>query len=117
MSLSWLGQSHSTNLIIETTRFQSKYSTSSEKLKVKKDDSKSTEVSHANNSSDKLSALKAYRRANNLCFTCGEKWTGRNNKCPTQIPLHVIQELIEAVQEEAEMDYDSVKEDIKAPAG
>lgn len=37
--------------------------------------------------------LKAHRKANGLCFVCGEKWTGRNHKCPNQVPRHVIQEL------------------------
>jgi hypothetical protein len=43
-------------------------------------------------------ALKAQRKANGLCFTCGEKWTSRNHKCPNQVPLHVIQELLDVFQ-------------------
>lgn len=45
---------------------------------------------------DKLSGesswatLKADRKAKGLCFTCGEKWTGRNHQCPNQVSLHVI---------------------------
>lgn len=70
-----------------------------------------------NGSSDKLSALKAFRRANNLCFTCGEKWTGRNHKCPTQVPIHVIQELLDAVQVETEVDYSSEEEDSEPAVG
>ena len=64
----------------------------SEKQKLKKEKPKPAELSPQNSaSSDKLTTLKAYRRANNLCFTCGEKWTGRNHKCPTQVPLHIIE--------------------------
>lgn len=43
-------------------------------------------------------SLKAQRKANGLCFTCGEKWTGRNHKCPNQVSLHVIQELLDVFQ-------------------
>jgi hypothetical protein len=74
----------------DQAKFQSKHHTVADKSKFRKDDSKSMEYAQANATSDKLVALKAYRRANNLCFTCGEKWTGRNHKCPTQVPLHVI---------------------------
>ena len=55
----------------DSNRFQSKYSVSSERQKLRKEDSKPTETSPVSNSSDKLSALKAFRRANNLCFTLG----------------------------------------------
>jgi hypothetical protein len=74
----------------DQAKFQSKHHTVADKTKFRKDDNKSVEHAQANATSDKLVALKAYRRANNLCFTCGEKWTGRNHKCPTQVPLHVI---------------------------
>jgi hypothetical protein len=82
----------------DQAKFQSMYHTASDKSKFKKDDSESVEHAQGNSTSDKLVALKAYRRANNLCFTCGEKWSGRNHKCPTRVPLHIIQELLDAVQ-------------------
>ncbi|KAK1602451.1 hypothetical protein QYE76_003131 [Lolium multiflorum] len=43
---------------------------------------------------EKLDALKAYRRAKNLCFVCGEKYS-RTHKCPDQVPLHIIEELMD----------------------
>lgn len=46
---------------------------------------------------DKWNALKAYRKANDLCFTCGEKW-GWGYTCPDKIPLNVVQELLEMCQ-------------------
>lgn len=46
---------------------------------------------------DKWGALKTYRKANGLCFTCGEKW-GRGHKCPDKININVIQELMEMCQ-------------------
>jgi hypothetical protein len=46
---------------------------------------------------DKLDALKAFRRSKGLCFTCGEKWS-RAHKCPAQVPLHIIEELLEVLQ-------------------
>jgi len=85
--------------------------------KFKKEEVKTIENVQTNGNSDKLSALKAYRRANNLCFTYGEKWTDTNHKCPTQVPIHVIQELLEAVQVETDLDYSSREEDSKPHAG
>jgi hypothetical protein len=43
---------------------------------------------------DKLAALKAYRRAKGLCFTCGERWA-RDHQCKSSVKLHVIQEMID----------------------
>lgn len=100
----------------DSGKFQSKYYLVSDKTRLKKDEAKPVDSSQTSNSTDKLQALKAYRRANNLCFTCGEKWTGHNHKCPTQIPLHIIQELMEAVQVDLELDYASSEEDSKATA-
>jgi len=40
-----------------------------------------------------------YRRKNGLCFKCGENW-GHNHTCPAQIPLHVIEEVWDALQPE-----------------
>lgn len=45
---------------------------------------------------EKLSALKQYRRKNGLCFKCGEKWS-TTHQCPEQIPLHVLEELWDAL--------------------
>lgn len=47
--------------------------------------------------SDKLQSLKAFRRENDLCFKCGEKWN-HNHKCPPHIPLHVLEELLDALE-------------------
>jgi hypothetical protein len=55
-----------------------------------------------NDSEDKLAALKSFRRKNGLCFKCGEKW-GAGHKCPNQISIHVLEELLEAV-DDIEMD-------------
>lgn len=43
---------------------------------------------------DKLTALKSYRRAKGLCFTCGEKWA-REHQCKASVQLHVVQEMLE----------------------
>ena len=45
---------------------------------------------------DKLAALRAQKRQLGLCMKCGEKW-GRQHKCPTQIPLHILEEFLDAV--------------------
>ena len=49
-----------------------------------------------NKSKDKLDLLKSYRREKGLCFKCGEKWN-RQHKCPQQVPLHIIEELLEVL--------------------
>lgn len=45
-------------------------------------------------SDDKLVALKTYRRAKGLCFTCGERWA-KDHKCQPTVQLHVVQEMVE----------------------
>lgn len=46
---------------------------------------------------DKLSALREHRRENGLCFKCGGKW-GKTHKCPPNVPIHVVEELLDALQ-------------------
>ena len=41
---------------------------------------------------DKISALRAYRRARGLCDFCAEKWF-RGHKCASAISLHAMQEI------------------------
>lgn len=97
--------------------FQSKINNVSDRAKFRMEEVKTIENVQTNGNSDKLSALKAYRRANSLCFTYGEKWTGRNHKCPTQVPTHVIHKLLEVVQVETDLDYSSREEDSELHAG
>lgn len=47
---------------------------------------------------DKWKNLKAYMRAKNLCFMCGEKYS-RDHKCKNTIQLHVVQEMVEFLQD------------------
>ena len=47
---------------------------------------------------EKWNSLKAYRRAKGSCFVCGEKW-GREHKCGNTIQLHIVQEMIEFLQQ------------------
>lgn len=48
-------------------------------------------------SDDKLAALRAYRRAKGLCFTCGERYS-RDHKCQSTVQLHVVQEMVDFFQ-------------------
>lgn len=50
---------------------------------------------------DKVEDLKSFRKQNGLCYKCGEKW-GHNHKCPPQVPLHVLEELWDAMQSTSE---------------
>ena len=55
-------------------------------------DKKSLYSDVAQPAQDKLAALKAYRKAQGLCFGRGDKWAP-GHKCAATIQLHVIQEL------------------------
>jgi len=50
---------------------------------------------------DKVAALRVYRRARGLCFTCGERW-GRDHRCGPMVQLHVVEELLAMVQPKEE---------------
>jgi hypothetical protein len=56
---------------------------------------------------EKIFALFAHRKANGLCFTCGEKWTGRTHKCSEQVPIHILHEIMELLQTDPVVDSDS----------
>jgi hypothetical protein len=43
---------------------------------------------------DKLSTLRAARRAKGLCMKCGEQYSPQH-RCPKQIPLHVLEEVLD----------------------
>lgn len=58
-----------------------KHSVSGEKHK------QQTATNDSRKVAEKLEALCAYRKAKNLCFTCGEPWA-RGHKCPDKVPLH-----------------------------
>jgi hypothetical protein len=47
---------------------------------------------------EKWQSLKAYRRSKGICFICGEKWN-REHQCKNTIQLHVVQEMIEFMQQ------------------
>jgi hypothetical protein len=49
-------------------------------------------------SSDKISALKAQRRAQGLCYICAEKWSP-THKCSTSVQLHAVQVLFSILHE------------------
>ncbi|CAN6212014.1 unnamed protein product [Urochloa humidicola] len=53
----------------------------------------------------KLSALQAQRKKRGLCMKCGEKWH-KLHKCPTQVALHALEELWDAVNPESNSEDD-----------
>jgi hypothetical protein len=57
---------------------------------------KLTNKGHKIDFEDKLASLKQYQRKTGLCFKCGGKWSP-NHSCPEQIPLHVLEELWDAL--------------------
>jgi hypothetical protein len=60
---------------------------------------------------DKVAALRAYRQARGLCFTCGERW-GRTHRCGPTVQLHVVEELLAMVQPKEEQ-----LDDTEQPSG
>ena len=55
----------------------------------------------------KVAELMAFRKANGLCYTCGEKWTRRGHKCPEHVPIHLLQELLGLLHISSDEDSDS----------
>jgi hypothetical protein len=47
---------------------------------------------------DKLASLLSYRKAKGLCYKCGDNW-GKGHTCPTQVPLHIVEEMMSVVQQ------------------
>ncbi|XP_073354821.1 uncharacterized protein [Aegilops tauschii subsp. strangulata] len=50
---------------------------------------------------DRVAALRNYRRARGLYFKCGERW-GQGHQCAATVQLHVVEELLEMLQAEAQ---------------
>ncbi|KAJ1275417.1 hypothetical protein BS78_05G134100 [Paspalum vaginatum] len=61
---------------------------------------------------EKWAAMKAYRKAHGLCYVCGEKWTGKNHKCPPQVSLSVIHEMMELFQLKEDSEEDSEQDEM-----
>jgi hypothetical protein len=59
------------------------------------EDKRSNDTGKAMTSAQKFAALKAYRRAMNLCFKCGEKNWNQQHKCASTVQLHIVEELME----------------------
>lgn len=53
-----------------------------------------TDAAHAASFEDKYMALRNYRRAKGLCFTCGERYRCDHHCGPT-VQLHVVEELLQ----------------------
>lgn len=45
-----------------------------------------------------MGSLREYRKENGLCFKCGEKW-GPGHKCPAQVSINVVEELLDAIDD------------------
>lgn len=60
---------------------------------------------------DKVASLKQFRRKNGLCFKCGGKWA-LNHTCPEQVPIHVLEELWDALEIQTTDDLDEVQSEL-----
>ena len=63
---------------------------------------RAVETSKPRSDDDKLSTLKAYRRAKGLCFKCGAKW-GPQHVCSSSVPLHVVEELWQMISDTGQL--------------
>ncbi len=59
---------------------------------LKTEEKKGGELNRGTNLSDKVSALRSFRRAQGLCYLCAEKWSP-THKCSGTVQLHAVQEL------------------------
>lgn len=50
---------------------------------------------------------------NGLCFKCGEKWS-TTHTCPEQVPLHLIKELLDALEIQSSEDSDELQSEIQS---
>lgn len=66
---------------------------------------------------DKLTTLQSFRRRNGLCLKCRNKWS-KDHECPPQVPLHVIEELLDALEtigvDDSEPDCEVLEETVMA---
>ena len=44
-----------------------------------------------------MAALRTHRRKLGFCFKCGEQWS-HGHRCPQHIPLHVLEEVLDALE-------------------
>ncbi|XP_051209991.1 uncharacterized protein [Lolium perenne] len=67
------------------------------KTVVQAEDRRGTDAARATSTTQKLAALKAYRRAMNLCFKCGKKFS-QHHQCAKTAQLHIVEELLEMIE-------------------
>ena len=66
---------------------------------------------HKTETEDKLVSLKSFRRRNELCFKCGEKWRPAHH-CRPHVSLHVQEEILDALDiVDTSDDHDSDEEE------
>lgn len=73
--------------------------------------SKTTDKTISMDTEDKLTSLKQYRRKNGLCFKCGGKWNV-NHTCSDTIPLHVLEELLDALNLPESLNSEEIQSEI-----
>jgi hypothetical protein len=74
---------------------------------------KLVEKAHEADTVDKVASLKQFRRKNGLCFKCGGKWAP-NHTCPEQVPIHVLEELWDALEMQTADGSEEIQSEIVA---
>lgn len=65
---------------------------------------------------DKVTSLKQFRRKNGLYFKCGSKWAP-NHTCPKKVPIHVLEELWDALEIQTNDDLEEIQSELIASDG
>jgi hypothetical protein len=60
---------------------------------------------------DKVTSLKQFRHKNGLCFKCRSKWAP-NHTCPEQVPIHVLEELWDALEIQTNDDLEEIQSEL-----
>lgn len=68
---------------------------------INSEERKESEVKRSSGMNERLSSLKAQRRAQGLFYICAEKWSP-THKCSNTVQLHAVQELFTVLHESAE---------------
>ncbi|KAM0865713.1 hypothetical protein ACQ4PT_043087 [Festuca glaucescens] len=77
------------------------------------DDHRGMEVARSS-IDERVTALRAYRRARGLCYKCGEKWS-KEHSCPATVQLHVVEELFALFSPEEVTGSESTEQQEESP--
>jgi hypothetical protein len=63
---------------------------------------------------DRWNSLHDYRKSKGLCFVCGERWS-KDHQCKNSIQLHIVQEMLDCLQQSDSESESQVAADTALP--